>query len=454
MSGGVDSSVAAALLLERGYDVVGCFMRLGSPGETLDELLPGDACPSPGDKKPIKIGHQGCCSINDAADARLVAAKLGIPFYVCNFKKDFGRIIDYFADEYTAGRTPNPCVRCNDWLKFGKLHEYATQIGADFVASGHYARIGTIQSGKWKVESASAEQPAASSDADTHFPVSTFHFLRRAIDPQKDQSYVLFGMPRAQLARTLLPIGEFEKPRVREMARERSLPVFDKPDSQEICFVPDNDYAGLVERRRPDAARQGRILDQGGRDLGTHEGQHHFTIGQRRGLSLSVGLPLYVISKSAADNTITVGPREALDITACTAREANWLTDLPAPGESFAALARYRSNGRCVPARVTLLAHTDAPTPSGRTGRFEVAFDQPQPAVAAGQAIVLYDADDPDTVLGGGWIATTRAAAQTPTRPGVAVLAPNPPPSQKEGGQAGGFTNSLTTPSSPTHSRA
>src|ERR1051325_5287275 len=165
MSGGVDSSVAAALLLRQGYGVVGCFMRLGSPGETLDELTP-EICAAA--TRPLKIGHQGCCSINDAADARLVAARLGIPFYVCNFKKDFGRIIDYFVDEYAAGRTPNPCVRCNDWLKFGKLHDYAGQIGADFVASGHYARV---ENGR----------------------------MLRGIDRTKDQSYVLFGVPRGQL---------------------------------------------------------------------------------------------------------------------------------------------------------------------------------------------------------------------------------------------------------------
>jgi len=379
MSGGVDSSVAAALLLERGYDVVGCFMRLGSPGETLDEPIPDSSCDT-APARPIRIGHQGCCSINDAADARLVAARLGIPFYVCNFKKDFGRIIDYFADEYLAGRTPNPCVRCNDWLKFGKLHDYAQQIGADFVASGHYARI---EHGR----------------------------LCRAVDHAKDQSYVLFGMPREQLARTLLTIGEFEKPRVREIARERHLPVFDKPDSQEICFVPDNDYAGLVERRRPGAARRGPIRDLTGRELGAHDGQHHFTIGQRRGLSLSTGIPLYVIAKSAADNSLTVGPREALGVTSCIAHEANWLADVP---EEFEAFARYRSNGKCVPARARLRGDSDAPSPSGRRGAFEVAFAEPQPAIAAGQALVMYDATNPDVVLGGGWIAAATRSDSDP----------------------------------------
>ena len=235
MSGGVDSSVAAALLLREGYEVVGCFMRLGSPGENrLDESDRGlGSSNGTCDPKKIRIGHQGCCSINDAADARMVAAKLGIPFYVVNFKKDFGRIIDYFVGEYNAGRTPNPCVRCNDWLKFGKLHAYAKQIDAQFVASGHYARIEDNR-------------------------------LLRGLDHTKDQSYVLFGAPRERLREMLLPIGGFQKSYVRQLAREFDLPVFDKPDSQEICFVPDNDYAGLVAQRTPGSIRAGKILNRGG----------------------------------------------------------------------------------------------------------------------------------------------------------------------------------------------
>ncbi len=241
MSGGVDSSVAAAMLLRQGFEVVGVFMRLGSPGESLDSLEAFDSAGVACDPSKIKIGHQGCCSINDAADARLVAAELSIPFYVVNFKKDFGRIIDYFVDEYATGRTPNPCVRCNDWLKFGRLHGYAGQIGAEFVASGHYARIETESA------VASGDERRAMSGAR----------LLRGVDHSKDQSYVLFGLPRAQLSTTLLPIGGLEKPRVRELAQQWGLPTFDKPDSQEICFVPDNDYAGLVERRRPGLVGEG-----------------------------------------------------------------------------------------------------------------------------------------------------------------------------------------------------
>jgi tRNA-specific 2-thiouridylase len=383
MSGGVDSSVAAALLQRAGYEVVGCFMRLGSPGETLDELIPAcEAEPGPqphsSGKGRLKIGHQGCCSINDAADARLVAAGLDVPFYVCNFKKDFGRIIDYFVDEYAAGRTPNPCVRCNDWLKFGKLHEYAKQIGADFVASGHYARVEDVGGEKT---------------------------LLRGVDHSKDQSYVLFGVPRAQLGHMLLPIGGLQKTRVRELAREFGLPVFDKPDSQEICFVPDNDYAGLVERRRPAAATGGKIVDSSGAAIGEHSGQHRFTIGQRRGLDVSLGHRVYVVGKDAATNTVTVGSKEDLLCAACTVGEANWLIDVP--GGEMRCWAKYRYNTPACEARVRIMGDAETATPSGRIGRFEVTFDEPQEAVAAGQAIVLYSRGEPDRVLGGGWVLQT-----------------------------------------------
>ena len=383
MSGGVDSSVAAAMLLRAGYDVVGCFMRLGSPGETLDAVTRDDgACGLDGrggGKGAVRVGHQGCCSINDAADARQVAAELGIPFYVVNFKRDFGRVISYFVDEYIHGRTPNPCVRCNDWLKFGKMHEYAVQIGATRVASGHYARIDRTR-GEAR--------------------------LLRGVDHAKDQSYVLFGAPRERLESMLLPIGEMEKARVREVARELGLPVFDKPDSQEICFVPDNDYAGLVERVAPEQARPGPIVDERGEVVGTHQGQHRFTIGQRRGVKLALGTPAYVLERDAASNTVRIGSPEALAVRSVVATEANWLIDPPLDGTPRRCFARYRSNGAVVGAAVRALSMDAAgvATPSGRTGRFEVEFDEPQRAVAPGQAVVLYGEAEPDWVIGGGWI--------------------------------------------------
>ncbi len=384
MSGGVDSSVAAAMLLREGYEVVGCFMRLGSPGETLDELVRYDSAGVACDPGKVKIGHQGCCSINDAADARAVAAELGIPFYVCNFKKDFGRIIDYFVDEYAAGRTPNPCVRCNDWLKFGKLHEYAGQIGAEFVASGHYARVerhgGTEarrnEGGEWR--------------------------LMRGVDRTKDQSYVLFGVPRERLGRMMLPIGAMEKPAVRELAKRWGLPVFDKPDSQEICFVPDNDYAGLVERRRPELAAGGRVVDAEGQDVGEHGGQHRFTVGQRRGVKVASGQRLYVLEKDPATNTVRIGPPELLEVSGCEAGEANWLMEEPRGEVRCLAMCRY--NSEPVGAAVRRIEDEEGETPSGRRGRFEVVFDSAQRTVAPGQAVVLYDEGEPDVVLGGGWI--------------------------------------------------
>ncbi|MEN0019462.1 MAG: tRNA 2-thiouridine(34) synthase MnmA [Planctomycetota bacterium] len=392
MSGGVDSSVAAALLLEQGYDVVGVFMRLGSPGETLDELQPFDSAGVSCDPTKVKIGHQGCCSINDAADARLVAAELGVPFYVCNFKKDFGRIIDYFVDEYADGRTPNPCVRCNDWLKFGKLHDYAGQIGATMVASGHYARI-------------DREHPSGPR-------------LLRGADEAKDQSYVLFGAPQARLNDMMLPIGVYEtKAEVRALAERFSLPTFDKPDSQEICFVPDNDYAGLVERRRPELAEAGAILDPSGNVVGEHSGQHHFTIGQRRGVGVALGYPIYVVDRDPVANTVTVGPKDMLLTRSCRVREANWLADAARFGDWQPVLAQVRYNSRAVPAQARRLADAESAddTPSGRPGRFEVRFADPQRAVAPGQALVLFDADEPAWVLGGGWIADVERAGAADT---------------------------------------
>ncbi len=375
MSGGVDSSVAAALLLREGYDVVGCFMRLGSPGETLDELQPAyeagpEPCDGPGrEQSRIKIGHQGCCSINDAADARLVAAKLDIPFYVCNFKKDFGRIIDYFVSEYNAGRTPNPCVRCNDWLKFGKLHSYAKQIGAEFVASGHYARIDRSDSARPK--------------------------LLRGVDHSKDQSYVLFGASVDRLREMLLPIGALHKPHVRRIAQALDLPVFDKPDSQEICFVPNGDYASLVRQRSPHAVGAGTIVDRDGAVLGEHPGHQHFTIGQRRGLGVAKGHPLYVVNKDPASNTITVGMKDELLAHGCIALEANWLVE---PKDDWiTCTVKIRYNAEPVAGLVRQKMGTNPKCGS----ELDVRFEEPQFAVAPGQAVVCYDGE---AVICGGWI--------------------------------------------------
>lgn len=365
MSGGVDSSVAAALLQQDGHEVVGCFMRLGSPGEELETPIEGGACKA----TPARIGHQGCCSINDAADARLVAAKLGIPFYVVNFRNDFGRIISYFEDEYHAGRTPNPCVRCNDWLKFGKLRQYAEQLGCDAVATGHYAQL--------------AETPDGPR-------------IMRGLDRAKDQSYVLFGIGPEAVRRMMLPIGGMEKPRVRELARELGLPVSDKPDSQEICFVPD-DYASFLERRAPGRFAAGSIEDESGRELGRHEGHQHFTVGQRKGIRVPATIPLYVLRKDPARNAVIVGPRESLDVGGVVAREVVWYPSDRTDAE-VACAAQVRAHGAPIHARARLHG-------SGAEATLQVAFARPEAGVAAGQAVVLYD--DGGRILGGGWISDT-----------------------------------------------
>lgn len=374
MSGGVDSSVAAALLQQQGYDVVGVFMRLGSPAGVEEHSEPasdatGDSDSASGASSANSCttkNKQGCCSVLDAADAHRVAGVLGIPLYVLNFQEDFGKVIDYFVSEYNLGRTPNPCVRCNDWLKFGKLAKYAEAIGADYVASGHYARIGTD-------------------------PLTSEPALLRGLDHRKDQSYVLFGMSGKTIGHTLLPIGEFEKPRVRELAHELKLPVYNKPDSQEICFVPNQDYAGLVQRRSPDSFREGELVDTAGKTLGTHAGHQHFTIGQRRGVGVALGYPIYVVDIDPASNRVTVGEKESLLKQTLIARQINLLSARVLTATNLPCTAKIRYNHAPQPAQVT------------RTGDDEirVTFTDPQSAITPGQAVVLYDGD---VLLGGGWI--------------------------------------------------
>jgi tRNA-specific 2-thiouridylase len=362
MSGGVDSSVAAALLLRQGYEVLGVFMRLGSPAGVEAAKEETESCSSNSGRN-----KQGCCSVLDAADARRVAEMLEIPFYVLNFQEDFGRVIDYFVSEYNRGRTPNPCVRCNDWLKFGRLAQYAQAVGADFVASGHYARIGID-------------------------PVTGETALLRGKDHRKDQSYVLFGMTQATLSHTLLPVGGFEKHEVRAMAEELKLPVYNKPDSQEICFVPDQDYAGLLKRKNPASVRPGELVSSDGAVVGQHEGHQHFTIGQRKGVGVAFGHPIYVVDIDADANRVVLGEKPALLRGGLLAREANWLSNRAiAGGPAVRCTAKIRYNNDPQPAEVSALAG----------GEMIVRFDSPQSAITPGQAVVVYDGD---VLLGGGWI--------------------------------------------------
>jgi tRNA-specific 2-thiouridylase len=364
MSGGVDSSVAAAMLQRDGYEVLGVFMRLGTPKGVEAEQEVCDTDATGGKSK------QGCCSVLDAQDARRVAGMLDIPFYVLNFEEDFGRVIDYFVDEYNRGRTPNPCVRCNDWLKFGKLAKYAEAVGADFVASGHYARVGID-------------------------PVSGEKALMRGVDHRKDQSYVLFGMSRATLEHTLLPVGDYEKPAVRAMAEEWKLPVFNKPDSQEICFVPNQDYAGLVKRRSPDTFREGDLVTSDGKIVGHHEGHQHVTIGQRKGVGVAFGYPIYVTGIDPTTNRVTIGGKEQLLHATLVARQVNWLSERAKRAMNMHITCKMRYNHQPQPAKLTITGADE----------FEVTFDEPQSAITPGQAVVCFDGD---VVLGGGWIEAAR----------------------------------------------
>jgi tRNA-specific 2-thiouridylase len=346
MSGGVDSSVAAFLLKEQGYEVIGLFMRTGVHGHEDD---------GPAHKK-------GCCSAVDAGDARRVADRLDMPFYALDFENDFQRIMDYFADEYLAGRTPNPCVVCNNWIKFGKLWSYGKQLGADYVATGHYAQI-----------ICGAGGPE----------------LHRGADPAKDQSYVLFGLRRSLLPHLLFPIGGYAKDEVRAMARTLGLSVADKPDSVEICFVPQNDHAAFIRQRRPNLQTAGRFVDTAGNVLAEHDGIEQFTIGQRKGLNYAAGTRRYVLQIVPQTNTVVLGDREELLASALIASGVNWLIEPPV--EPLVCTAKIRYRHQAAPATVF---------PGNEDGT-KVEFDEPQSAITPGQAVVFYEGT---RVLGGGWI--------------------------------------------------
>jgi tRNA-specific 2-thiouridylase len=425
MSGGVDSSVAACLLKEQGYDCVGVFMRVGTHLADVDEpypLEPGRAAASEhgrhGRARPEQAGRatpeqtgrataerrlkHGCCSVADALDARAIAGKLDIPFYVLNFEHEFGRIIDYFVDEYARARTPNPCVMCNIQLKFGKLLEYADTLDAEFVATGHYARI-------LRTPPPVASAPRGRRSCDQTYPSDApwrTVFLARSLNRAKDQSYVLFGIRREDLSRCLFPLGEIaDKADVRRIAVDLGLRVHDKPESQEICFVPDDDYKTLVRERRPETLKPGDVRDSAGNLLGKHEGVASFTIGQRRGLGIAAGIPIYVTKLDAATNTVTVGRREELLSSGLIADQLNWLTDAPLVGESRPAEIKIRYMHTPAAGSIRRL-ESDSPHRGAQSSTLravvEATFDQPQPAVTPGQAAVFYEPDG--TVLGGGWI--------------------------------------------------
>jgi tRNA-specific 2-thiouridylase len=346
MSGGVDSSVAAALLKEQGYQAIGVTMQLWpSEGSTKDDERFG-----------------GCCGTHAIADAQRVAQALDIPHYVMNFREVFARkVIADFCQEYQRGRTPNPCIRCNHYVKFGALLERANELGADFLATGHYARI---------------------EKADERY------VLKKGIDSAKDQSYVLYVMTQDQLKRTLMPLGNLTKKRVRQIAREFNLPVAEKRESQEICFIPDDDYPRFLASYV--RAEPGTIIDRKGNILGEHQGIIYYTVGQRRGLGISAGEPLYVLAIDPERNAVIVGQRDGAYGDELIAAEVNWiLADAPTQPITVEAKIRYLHKE----ARATVTPLED--------GKAHVRFAQPQMAITPGQAVVFYRGD---AVVGGGTI--------------------------------------------------
>jgi tRNA-uridine 2-sulfurtransferase len=345
MSGGVDSSVSAALLKEQGHDVMGVSLQLY---ERPEAALPGG---------------RTCCSLTDVMDAARVAKRLGIPFEVIDLRQRFKELVmDDFIAEYAAGRTPNPCARCNDRIKFGILLDMTASLGADILATGHYARIEQDASGSYQ--------------------------LLKGLDPGKDQTYFLFGMNQDQLSRTIFPVGGLEKRQVRELAARFNLPVAEKKESQEICFIPDNDYVRFLEESGV-AQSPGDIVDAAGSKLGSHDGIHQYTLGQRRGLGIAWKEPLYVTGIERETSRVVVGPRAELLLGGLCATQTTW-TNLPLSG-TFHGSCSIRYRQRPVPCVANLLDD----------GRLQVDFINPQQAVTPGQAVVLYDGD---RVVGGGWI--------------------------------------------------
>lgn len=349
MSGGVDSSVAAALLKREGFDVIGITMQLW-----------------PSDLPYGEFSESGCCSLTAVEDARRVAYKLGIPYYVVNFQEPFQEaVIDVFVDEYLRGETPNPCLICNQKVKFGMLLQKAMELGADYVATGHYARIG-------------------------YDPERGRYVVRKSKDTLKDQTYTFYGQTQEQLARTLTPCGEYTKEEIRALAREWNLGVASKPDSQEICFIPDNDYRRFLRDYRPEAYNPGPILDKQGNVIGTHDGIAFYTVGQRKGLRISSGQRLYVIAIDKENNALIVGPEEDVFGVALAVRDVNWVS-VPGVDGPRRVQAKIRYNAD----------EADAEIRPGTDGEMITLLLEPQRAISPGQAVVWYDGD---YLLGGGII--------------------------------------------------
>ena len=350
MSGGVDSSVAAAVLKQEGYQVIGVTMQIWPLERQTDEV----------DR------FSGCCGLTAVEDAKRVAYKLGIPHYVMNLRDIFSqKVIANFCQEYSLGRTPNPCIQCNQYIKFGALLDRARNLGATLLATGHHARVEKDK-------------------------VTDRYLLKKGIDQHKDQSYVLYSLTQEQLRHIRLPIGDFTKKKVREIARELGLPVAAKSESQEICFIPNDDYPKFLREYIPEAVTPGPIVDEQGKILGTHQGILFYTIGQRKGLGISAKEPLYVIAIEPEKNAIVVGNKQKVYRGELTASKLNWIT-MPELKQTIVAKAKIRYLHQEAEASVTLLDDD----------RAHVKFKKPQMAITPGQAIVFYDGD---VVIGGGTI--------------------------------------------------
>ena len=349
MSGGVDSSVAAFLLKEQGYDVIGVTMQIWqeeNPQETEE--------------------NGGCCGLSAVDDARKVAWKLGIPYYVMNFRQEFKEnVMDYFVDEYLSGRTPNPCIACNRFVKWEALLERSLKIGADFIATGHYARVEQLPNGRFAV--------------------------RNSVTAAKDQTYALYNLTQEQLSRTLMPVGAYTKDEIRKIAEEIGLPVAKKKDSMEICFIPDNDYAGFIERTAGSVPGEGNFVDRQGNILGRHKGITHYTVGQRKGLNLSMGHPVFVTEIRPETNEVVIGEGEDVFSDYLVCEKVNWMAVDGLHGKPLKVRAKIRYSHGGAPCKIRELPD----------GKVECRFETPQRAITPGQAVVFYLGE---YVAGGGTI--------------------------------------------------